>query len=177
MGSFMGPIIVVDYRYAWRAAFSAIRAELSAALGDLALSIEHVGSTAVEGLPAKPIIDIDVVIESYSAFDEASSRLKAAGYYHQGDLGIADRHAFGYTGKIHLMAHHLYVCPSQSLELRRHLAFRDYLRAHDRERDWYGEVKRLAAAQYPDDIEGYMAAKAPTILEILERCQRDSKLY
>ena len=173
----MGKIIVVDYCHTWRDAFAAIRAELSAALGDLALSIEHVGSTAVEGLPAKPIIDIDVVISCYDTFDAVRSRMESAGYYHQGDLGIADRHAFGYTGKEHLMAHHLYVCPSRSLELRRHLAFRDYLRTHDRERDWYGEVKRLAAAQHPNNIEGYMAAKEPTILEILERCQCDSNLY
>ena len=169
-------IRVVDYDPKWRDAFEAIRVEVAAALGPIALSIEHVGSTAVEGLPAKPIIDIDVIIADYDTFDEARVRLATAGYCHQGDLGLADRHAFRYEGKVHLMAHHLYVCPAHSAELRRHLAFRDYLRSHDDARDWYGEVKRLAARLHPEDIEGYLAAKGPCIEEILARCRRDSRL-
>ncbi len=68
------------------------------------------------------------------------------------------------------MKHHLYVCPEYSEELKRHIAFRDYLRMNKKDRDWYGEVKLLAAKYYPEDIDSYMKAKKPCGAEILRRC-------
>ena len=84
-------------------------------------------------------------------------------------MGIKDRQAFKYNDKPHLMKHHLYVCPEYSAELKRHMAFRDYLRAHQEDRDWYGAVKLLAAKYYPEDIDRYMIAKHPCVEEILSR--------
>ena len=103
-------IVVVPYDERWARDFEAIASEIRDALGELAIDIVHVGSTSVPGLSAKPIIDIDVVIRDYTSFDAVVSALKALGYYHEGDLGIAGREAFGYEGKSHLRAHHLYVC-------------------------------------------------------------------
>ena len=159
-------VTVLPYDKAWRAAFDAIKAELAAALGDLALAIEHVGSTAVEGLSAKPCIDIDVVIADYTAFAAAVSRLAAIGYEHEGDLGIPEREAFRYEGKPHLMAHHLYVCPQGSRELHRHLTFRDRLRSSPEAVARYSAVKEEGARLYPNDIDGYIAHKSPCIAEL-----------
>ena len=127
------------------------------------MAIEHVGSTSVRGLAAKPIIDIDVVIGDASCLDAAIAALARIGYRHEGDLGIPGREAFKYAGKDHLQRHHLYVCPQDSAELKRHLAFRDYLRAHPEAVEAYGRIKEAGAALYPEDIDGYIAHKAPFI--------------
>ena len=93
-------VIVLPYDEQWKQDFHMIKDELSSTLGQLAMRIEHVGSTSVEGLSAKPIIDIDVVISDYAVFEEVVSALKAIGYQHEGDLGIAGREAFKYDGTI-----------------------------------------------------------------------------
>ena len=130
--------------------------------------IEHVGSTAVPGLSAKPIIDLDVVIRDSSAFHAAAAALEAIGYQHEGDLGIAGREAFRYDGKDHLQKHHLYVCAQDSAELKRHLAFRDYLRTHPEAVREYSRVKEEGAALYPYDIDGYIEHKTPFIRRIYQ---------
>jgi GrpB-like predicted nucleotidyltransferase (UPF0157 family) len=166
-------VIVLPYDETWKDAFEKIVAELREALGDSALAIEHVGSTSVPGLAAKPIIDIDVVIDR-SAFAGVREKLEAIGYTHEGDLGIPDREAFKYADKPRLMAHHLYVCPQDSEELKRHLAFRDYLRTHENARHIYGRLKERLAARFPHDIESYMEGKSLLIQSILEQCEKDS---
>ena len=166
----MPRVCVVPYDAAWESAFAAIKTELEAAIGDLCLAIEHVGSTAVPGLAAKPCIDIDVVIEDDTAFRDVSERLAAIGYFHEGDLGISGREAFAYTDKPHLMKHHLYVCPQNSEELHRHITFRDFLRAHPDAADRYGRVKQDAAALFRDDIDRYIAYKTPCIEALYALC-------
>ena len=161
---------VLPYDRAWKTAFEAIKSELESAVGDLVISIEHVGSTSVEGLSAKPCIDIDVVIEDYGVFEEVVRRLAEIGYIHEGDLGIPDREAFCYSGKPHLMTHHLYVCPRYSRELHRHITFRDYLRSHPEAVKQYGAVKEEAARLFPNDIEGYIAHKTTCIEQLYRQC-------
>lgn len=158
-------MIVLPYQKSWKDDFEKIAQELHATLDKLAISIEHVGSTSVEGLAAKPIIDIDVVISSED-FPAVVKGLAAIGYQHEGNLGIEGRDAFTYSGKEHLQSHHLYVCPENSLELKRHLAFRDYLRTHPDAVATYGAIKIKAAQLFPKDIESYMAYKSSVIEEI-----------
>lgn len=159
-------VVVEAYDEAWEQNFISVKTELCEALGDLALRIEHVGSTSVRGLSAKPILDIDVVIRDYSLLGAVVRALEKIGYRHEGDLGIPGREAFKYEGKEHLKKHHLYVCPQDSAELRRHLAFRDYLRAHPEAVREYGRIKEEGAKLYPDDIDGYIAYKSPFIERI-----------
>ena len=161
-------VVVEPYNEAWKTDFLAIRDELAAALGDLALSIEHVGSTSVPGLPAKAIIDIDVVIEDYSKFPAVVEALGKIGYHHEGNGGIPEREAFGFEGKEHLRNHHLYVCPANSAELRRHLGLRDYLRTHPEAVEEYGRIKTDGAALFPYDVESYIEYKGPFIRGIYE---------
>jgi len=92
--------------------------------------------------------------------------LAKIGYRHEGDLGIPGREAFKYEGKEHLMKHHLYVCAKDSDELKRHLAFRDYLRSHPEAVKEYSRVKTEGAELYPYDIDKYIDHKSPFIEEI-----------
>ena len=159
-------VIVLPYDAAWKAAFEAIKAEIEAAVGNLIIGVEHVGSTSVPGLPAKPCIDLDIVIRAHSDFEAVRRGLLSIGYDHEGDLGIKGREAFRYSDKPHLMRHHLYVCTEDSEELRRHLAFRDYLRENPSAAERYGLVKTEAARLFPDDIDGYISYKSPCIEEL-----------
>jgi GrpB-like predicted nucleotidyltransferase (UPF0157 family) len=109
----MQPVVVVDYNPTWPAIFEQLRSSLWPAVSDVALAIEHVGSTAVPGLAAKPIIDISIVVPSAREVLLAIERLAALGYRHLGDLGIAGREAF--RAPEGLPGHNLYVCPQESL--------------------------------------------------------------
>ena len=136
----------------------------------MVIAIEHVGSTSVQGMSAKPCIDIDVVIKDYSVFDIIVGKLADIGYIHEGDLGIKDREAFKYTDKPHLQTHHLYVCPQYSTELHRHITFRDYLRTHPEAANEYSKVKEKAAQLFPDDIDSYIEFKSPCIAKLYKLC-------
>ena len=163
-------ICVLPYDPQWKLDFEDICRELAEVLGGLALRIEHVGSTAVEGMSAKPCIDVDVIMTDYTVFDTVVHRLGAIGYVHEGDLGIKGREAFCYTDKSHLLKHHLYVCPRNSEELYRHITFRNFLRANPDAVRVYSAVKEEAARLYPNDMDGYIAHKSPCIAELYARC-------
>ena len=163
-------VVVVPYDEVWKNAFEEIKTEIEAEIGDLILGIEHVGSTSVEGMFAKPCIDMDVIIKDYSVFDEVVSKLGAIGYIHEGDLGIKDREAFKYADKPHLMTHHLYVCPRNSEELHRHIVFRDFLRKNPEAVKKYSQVKETAAQLFPDSIDQYIEYKSPCIEELYKEC-------
>ena len=163
-------VIVVPYDKAWKSAFEEIKKEIERVIGDLIIGIEHVGSTSVEGLSAKPIIDIDVVIKDYSVFATVVQKLETIGYIREGDLGIKDREAFKYSNKHHLQKHHLYVCPQYSEELHRHVTFRDYLKNNREAVKKYSLVKETAAILFPNEIEKYIDYKTPCIEELYMRC-------
>lgn len=156
-------VIVTPYDLQWKESFTLLKQRVDKALGDIAVAVEHIGSTSVEGLSAKPIIDLDIVIEDNSVLDEAIKRLSKIGYVHEGDLGIEGREAFDYIGKEALPKHHLYVCPKGSKELARHIAFRDFLRNNPEAVAEYSRVKEEAARFYPNDIDGYIQYKSPCI--------------
>ena len=163
-------VVVLPYDLAWQSAFEKIKSEIVEAIGDFIIGIEHVGSTSVEGMSAKPCIDIDVIIKDYSVFDEIVIRLGTIGYIHEGDLGIKDREAFKYAYKPHLMMHHLYVCPQYSEELHRHITFRNFLRSNPKAVQKYSLIKEKAAELFPNDIDGYIEYKSPCIEELYKDC-------
>ena len=158
-------ITVVEYDPGWPAAFVAVRAIIAPAVAGLCRSIEHVGSTSVPGLAAKPIIDIDVVVDSVEAVMPVVAALQAIGYVHLGNLGIAGREALRL--QLTPIAHNLYVCPAGSLGLRNHLAVRDHLRAHADTAAAYGQLKLDLASQV-SDIDEYVEQKSALILAILQ---------
>ena len=161
-----GSVLIQDYDFAWPSTFLKLAERVTAALGDLVLTVEHIGSTAVPGLAAKPIIDLDVVLASPANLPEALRLLADIGYVHEGDLGIAGREAFRPPpGE---PRHHLYVLAEGAKELRRHLAFRDALRADNDLRDRYAVLKRSLAYFYKSDRTSYTEAKSAFIASIVE---------
>ena len=163
-------VVVLPYDVAWQSAFEKIKGEIEEVIGDIIIGIEHVGSTSVEGMSAKPCIDVDVIIKDYSLFTAVVAGLKTVGYIHEGDLGIKDREAFKYSGKEHLLMHHLYVCPKYSEELHRHVTFRDFLRNNPEAVKKYSLIKEKAAELFPNDIDGYIEYKSPCIEELYKEC-------
>ena len=161
---------VMPYDEAWKSNFEKIKAEIEKAAGDIIVCTEHVGSTAVKGLCAKPCIDIDVVIDDVSVFDELVCRLSNIGYIHEGNLGIEGREAFKYSDKPHLQKHHLYVCAKDSTELHRHITFRNFLRNDPEAARRYGKVKEEAARLFPYDIDKYIEYKTSCIRELYKKC-------
>ena len=105
----MRRIKVVDYDPCWPKTFERLRSRILTALRDVALSVEHVGSTSVPGLAAKPIIDISIVVAERSDVETGISRLATLGYVHRGDLGIDRREAFANPDGLPM--HNLYLCP------------------------------------------------------------------
>ncbi|MDX2007899.1 MAG: GrpB family protein [Meiothermus sp.] len=161
----MPKVIVTAYNPEWAVGFERLKALIWPAVSDFALSVEHVGSTSVVGLAAKPVIDLDVVIPGAEYLPLAVRRLATLGYTHRGDLGIEGRDAF--EAPQGLPRHHLYVCPQGSLGLRNHLALRDYLRAHPEAVRAYAKLKLELARQYPYDIDRYVEGKTGMILGFL----------
>lgn len=160
---------IVPYNPEWKAEFEKIKAMLNRYIGDLILSIEHVGSTSVEGLSAKPIIDLDVVMESYDVLPRIIERLGEAGFVHEGNLGIEGREAFRRTYKDGFMKYHLYVCPKDGKGYLEHIAFRDYLRSNETARKAYGELKLKLAETYRTDVDQYCEHKTEFVRDILNK--------
>jgi GrpB-like predicted nucleotidyltransferase (UPF0157 family) len=158
--------VITDYDPSWPTTFQTLRVSLESILGGLALGIEHVGSTSVPGLPAKPIIDLDVVVRGRSEAASAIERLTSAGYTHLGDLGVSGREAF--ESPEGSPEHHLYVCQMDSRELRRHIAFRDYLRLHPDVAEEYGKLKQSLARKFREDREAYTEAKTAFVEQTLK---------
>jgi GrpB-like predicted nucleotidyltransferase (UPF0157 family) len=156
---------VVDYNPEWPDRFCRIRDGIWPSVRDVAVTVEHVGSTAVPGLAAKPIIDLDIVISSRSDAPLIAMRLARLGYVHCGNLGIEDREAF--RTPENQPAHHLYVCSCESTALRNHIALRDHLRAHRSDVVAYSNLKKQLAARFARDIDRYVEGKTDFILSIL----------
>lgn len=166
----MRRVMVVPYDLEWPRVFESLRDRLTGALGALAVRIEHVGSTAVPGLCAKPIVDIDVVIASADDSSKAIERLEAIGYTHRGDRGIPGREAFEPPAG---PAHHLYVCADGAAPLREHLTFRDYLRGHPESAEEYGVLKRELAERFVEDRLAYQEGKRSFVESVMARLERD----
>ena len=144
------PIVIVDYDPAWPREFEALRDRAAAAVRELAVAIEHVGSTAVPGLAAKPVIDL-VVVVAPDDVQPAVDRLVAVGYVHRGNLGV------------------LSVSPTDGEELRAQLAFRDRLRNDGALASEYVALKRELAVTFRDDRPAYTDAKTDFVVAASDR--------
>ncbi|MGD7044748.1 GrpB family protein [Jeotgalibacillus proteolyticus] len=169
-------ITIKKYNPEWKNVFRELKKVLEHSLGDYILRVEHVGSTSVEGLSAKPIIDLDVVISHREILPKVIEKLSELGYSHQGDQGIKGREAFKRANSTvpfsekntEWMAHHLYVCALDNEELKRHLAFRDYLRANRDACLAYEKLKRELARTSPNrDV--YTDGKEEFVFAILKK--------
>lgn len=158
-------IVVVEHDPAWRLAFEAEGKRIHRALGELVADLHHIGSTAIPGIFAKPIIDFLMVVTDIDELDERSSAMEGLGYEAKGEFGIPGRRYFRKNDAFGKRTHHVHAFEVGSPEIERHLAFRDYMIAHPEAAQMYSELKRRLAREYPDDIQGYMDGKDPFIKE------------
>lgn len=165
------PIVVEKYKPEWREEFLKAKLFYESVLKGLDVQIEHVGSTSVEGLWAKPILDIDIIVKNDDISKSVIKRLEEKGYIHQGDLGVSGREAFKYdkdNPNINFMTHHLYVCLEGTENLENHLALRKHLRENPSAVKAYSDIKRKLAKAYPNDIDSYIDGKTDLIVSFLE---------
>jgi GrpB-like predicted nucleotidyltransferase (UPF0157 family) len=158
-------MLIQKYNPSWKKNFNEIKNVIIEALTNLNVQIEHVGSTAVPNLAAKPIIDIDIIFDAPLEFEKIKEGLEKIGYYHNGNQGIPNRDVFkrDKTDAQHeildTIAHHLYVCPHDSEALQRHILFRDYLLADKAARVEYQNLKYALAEEANQDRKIYAALK------------------
>ena len=153
----MRKLLVVDYDPAWPDLFRTESALLDHTFGGLAIGIHHIGSTAVPNLPAKPIIDILVEVTDLAALDALSDDMIAIGYTPEGEFGISGRRYFHKGGDER--THQIHAFASGDFNLKRHIAFRDYLRSKPTVARAYGELKKRNAITCNNDREKYCAGK------------------
>lgn len=167
-------IIVELYNPQWPVAFDAVKASIHKDIDGIAgiLGIEHVGSTAVPGLAAKPVLDIDIVV-TRPAVPLAIAALEKSGYIYYGTWGIPDRHALRKARQDPTV--NLYVCVEGSLSLRNHLSVRDLLRTDETLREEYGAVKMDLATKEWDNVNAYSVAKNEIVGKLLARAGMGEK--
>lgn len=167
-------MLIHEYNPNWLQNFNEIKNVINEALINLNVSIEHIGSTSVPELAAKPIIDIDIIFDKNTAFDDVRNVLESLGYYHNGDQGIVNREVFKRAKLLNhnvldSITHHLYVCQSNSEELRRHILFRDYLIANEDARIAYQTLKLEIATEANQDKKIYAELKEVKAGEFINR--------
>ncbi len=166
LGLRRGTVQIAPYSPAWAILFRTERPRLEQALGELALDIQHIGSTAVPGLAAKPILDLAVAVARESVVPDCVVRLADVGYTYRGYRG-PDQGYFFDQGRGQELTHYLHVLLIHEAAWSNNLHFRDYLAAHPEARDRYQRLKEDLAAEYPADRATYTAAKAEFVQEIL----------
>jgi GrpB-like predicted nucleotidyltransferase (UPF0157 family) len=162
--------IVVPHDPSWRLLFEEERARLSQLLGVLAIRIEHIGSTSIPGILAKPIIDILIETSSHTALDNHNTGLRSLGYETLGEFGIESRRYFRKSNSNGDRTHHVHAFESGSPHLLRHLAFRDFLIAHPTHARSYSRLKESLAASPGITMDAYIDGKSPFI----ERTESDA---
>ncbi len=171
-------MIVEPYNPEWPRLFRQVQTFLYRNLVSTYYSIEHVGGTAVPGMTAKPILDM-IIVQREGKFDQIKNRLIAAGYEYRGDQGVPGREVFRIKDaglKDTLPEHHLYVCATDSEELHRHRAFRDFMIAHPEWSETLSAHKRELAAKLGEDRKAYQDAKALMVEEILALALQEAAL-
>lgn len=164
----MRTVEIVPYDPQWPARFEATAAELRRALGANVVAVHHVGSTAVPGLAAKPVIDVLPVVADLGAVSQAEPALVDLGYEPRGEYGLPGRRYFVREAGGR-RTDHVHVYEADDPAVARHLALRDYLRAHAEEAAQYGALKASVAEQYPHDRRRYSEAKGPIVSALEQR--------
>jgi GrpB-like predicted nucleotidyltransferase (UPF0157 family) len=167
----MNKIIVEKYNPEWKEEFQIAKTFYMEILKDINCEVVHVGSTSVKGVWAKPILDIDIIVNNSEDCNNVIFLLESVGYTHIGNVGIEGREAFKYSGNnkyIVWMEHNLYVCLKGNENLRNHLLLQKHLQSNKKSADKYSKLKRELAKKYPYDIDSYVDGKTDLINSFLE---------
>jgi GrpB-like predicted nucleotidyltransferase (UPF0157 family) len=158
-------IVVVSYDPAWADEFAQEREKIAGALGDAFVELDHIGSTAVPGLSAKPIIDLQMTVESMEEAEQLIQPLEALGYVYKPQ----DDKWHLFLSKGSPRTHHLHIVLHGSWDHRRHVLYRDYLREHPEVADQYDELKRKLAEKFADDRAAYTDAKTAFVEAVVKK--------
>ncbi|MBS4535736.1 GrpB family protein [Clostridium sp. D2Q-14] len=167
----MQKVVVEKYNPKWKIEFEKAKSFYEELLSSIEMKVEHVGSTSVEGLWAKPILDIDIIVGNVEDSLRAIELLTTVGYKHIGNLGVEGREVLKYdedNSYIKWMEHHLYVCLEGNENLQNHLLLRKHLRNNKKSVELYSVLKRELADKFSDDIELYIDGKTDLITELLK---------
>lgn len=167
-------ILVTAYDPGWENEFQKEAAVLSEILGDQCVAMYHIGSTAVPGLKAKPIIDIMPVVHHIEDVDLLKEEFEKVGYEYLGEFGIPGRRYLRKGGDERTHQVHIFE-ENNTWDIHRHLAVRDYLRSHARAAYEYGELKTKLAQKYPYDIDGYCDGKEKFVKQLEDQALRWKK--
>ncbi|HEX6806479.1 MAG TPA: GrpB family protein [Gemmatimonadaceae bacterium] len=162
-------IVLVPYDPRWPDAFAREAAQLAQSLGDVPLELHHMGSTAVPGILAKPVIDMLLIVPQVEALDARGAAFASVGYEAMGEFGIVGRRYFRKDDHTGRRTHQVHAFSAGSLDIVRHLDFRDYVRAHSDVRDAYAALKQRLAAECVDDMQCYSEGKTSFIRDIERR--------
>jgi len=162
----MKRVYLQPYDARWPAEFTRESAAVASALGSTLVGIHHIGSTAIPGIHAKPVIDMLAVTSDVALLDESATRLEALGYEALGEFGIAGRRYFRKDNRAGERTHQIHAFQVGSPQIARHLAFRDFLRAHPDHASDYDALKQRLAESHPTDISGYTDGKDSFIHDI-----------
>ncbi len=161
---------VVPYQAGWVQAFEHAKSDILDAAEGIELQIEHIGSTSVPGLEAKPIVDIAVLLEGEGDFGRFQRGLASIGWIYRGDKGPGrGGRLFVRESEPELRTHHLHAYFRGAPDWERYLRFRDTLRGNRRLREQYGQLKTALAVQYREDRMSYMTAKSDFVSSVLNR--------
>ena len=167
-----GQVKLHSYTAEWKRLFEAEKAQLEAVIGAYILDIQHIGSTSIPGLAAKPIIDLGVGVKGFEDAAICIEPLEQLGYEYKGEMGIPGRH-FICKGKP--TTHHLHINEVTSLDWQQTILFRDYLLSHPDLAQEYAVLKMGLAQKFPADREAYLAGKASLIERVLQLAKAEIK--
>jgi GrpB-like predicted nucleotidyltransferase (UPF0157 family) len=156
---------VVPHNPEWKSRYASEADPIARALHGMAARLHHIGSTAIPGISAKPIIDILVEVDDLGGLDARRSAMEQLGYEVMGEFGIPGRRYFRKNDASGARTHQVHAFQTGSIGAARHLAFRDYMIAHPEDAQAYGALKERLALQHPDDFEAYMDGKDAFIKE------------
>lgn len=171
----MKPIIIEPSSLEWANEFVKIKEYLWRHVRGLVIDIIHIGSTSVLGLASKPIIDFNIIIESYDVFPQLMEQLRNLGYEHDGDGGLPMRERFIGGNRDDFMDHNMYVSPIESRVLLAQVLFRDYLRRYNDILNEYALLKQSLAEKYRNDIVAYVNGKHEFIMKVVNLAMKEKK--
>jgi GrpB-like predicted nucleotidyltransferase (UPF0157 family) len=154
---------VFPYNPHWPGMFSRAAREIADALGARMLAIHHIGSTSVPDMHAKPVIDMLAIVDDVAALDTCAERMTAIRYEVMGEFGIAGRRYYRRDNAAGERTHQVHAFAVGSPHVERHLAFRDFMRAHPHHASEYAQLKQRLAEQFPRDMDAYIDGKDPFI--------------
>lgn len=177
--------LIEPYNPNWKTEFKNIKQVIATELSDIIpqVDIQHVGSTSIQGLFAKPILDLDIIITDKASLNGITLRLEKIGYSSKGEQGIPGRFAFRQISELSPLtptnrkwqSHHLYVCYADSLALKNHLLFRDILKSNEDLKNEYSKLKKSLTDNPGITREEYTSRKTEFIISVLTTAGLDEK--